>query len=40
MCFNFTTLQLKNDQTFIIISNNQTLLDIHDYQTNFMKDIC
>ena len=34
MCYNFKTLLLRNDQTFISISNNQTLLGIHDYQAN------
>ena len=34
MCHNFKTLLLRNDQTFISISNNQTLLGIHDYQAN------
>ena len=34
MCYNFKTLLLGNDQTFIFISNNETLLDIHDYQAN------
>ena len=34
MCYNFKTLLLGNDQTFIFISNNATLLDIHDYQAN------
>ena len=34
MCHNFKTLLLRNDQTFLFISNNQTLLDIHDYQAN------
>ena len=32
MCYNFKTLLLRNYQIFIFISNNQTLLDIHDYQ--------
>ena len=32
MCYNFKTLLLRNYKTFIFISNNQTLLDIHDYQ--------
>ena len=34
MCYNFKTLLLRNDQTFMFISNNEILLDIHDYQTN------
>ena len=34
MCYNFKTLPPRNDQTFLFISNNQTLLDIHDYQAN------
>ena len=34
MCYNFKTLLLRNDQAFIFISNNQTLLDIHDYRAN------
>ena len=32
MCYNFKTLLLRNFTTFIFISNNQTLIDIHDYQ--------
>ena len=34
MCYNFKTLLLRNYQTFIFISNNQTLLDIHDYKVH------
>ena len=34
MCYNFKALLLRNYQTFLFISNNQTLLDIHDYHTN------
>ena len=34
MCYNFKTLLLRNDQAFIFISNNQTLLDIPDYRAN------
>ena len=34
MCCNFKTLLLKNDQIFILISNNQTLLDMYDYQAS------
>ena len=34
MCYNFKTLPLRIDQTFLFISNNQTLLNIHDYHTN------
>ena len=34
MCYNFKTLLLRNDQAFIFFSNNQTLLNTHDYQAN------
>ena len=34
MIYKFRTLLLRNYQAFLFISNNQTLLDTHDYQAN------